>query len=65
MTHLKLFTAYLDTMRPLSADTIERIVERRTDKLDARYMTGEITTEQYESACDEINAWADAEYNWR
>jgi histidinol phosphatase-like PHP family hydrolase len=43
-------------------ESIERRVEVMTDHVDADYMSGEITTEQYRERMDEINAWADARY---
>lgn len=46
----------------MTEEQIERTVAARTDRLDARYMRHEITTADYESECDAITRWAEAEY---
>ena len=44
-------------------ELIERTVCARTDKIDARYMSGKITTDEYCAAMDKLNTWAEFEYD--
>jgi hypothetical protein len=46
----------------MNEELIERRVEKLVDHLDARYMSGEVTTEEYREQMDAINAWADSKY---
>jgi hypothetical protein len=46
----------------MTEEQIEVGVERRTDRLDSRYMRGEITEVEYVRGSAEINAWAQARY---
>jgi uncharacterized membrane protein len=41
---------------------IERAVERATDRLDERYMSGEISRAKYADEMDKLSAWAEREY---
>ena len=41
---------------------IECKVERMTDKLDARYMNGELSDSQYHEEIHAIDAWAESQY---
>lgn len=43
--------------------TIECKVERMTDKLDLRYMNGELSDSQYHEEIKAIDAWAESEYS--
>lgn len=49
----------------LTDDTIERAVEKMTDRLDARFMAdgSTMTQAEYDAEIGKINAWADAQ--WR
>ena len=42
---------------------VECKVERMTDRLDARYMRGELTEEEYRAEIKAIDAWANAQYD--
>ena len=44
-------------------ELIERTVCTRTDRIDARYMSGKITTDEYRAAMDQLTAWAEREYD--
>lgn len=46
----------------MNEDMIERCVERMTDKVDAKYMAGELTTKQYAKRCAVITRWANMSY---
>lgn len=48
--------------RNRQADIIDRFVERRTDRIDALYMSGKLTTEEYERAMRGLNEYAEREY---
>lgn len=41
---------------------IECKVERMTDKIDARYMNGELSDSQYHEEMKKIDEWAEIEY---
>ncbi len=43
----------------MTEDQIERLVQRRTDRLDREYMAGGMTQEEYQRGIDAI----DREYN--
>ena len=47
---------------PLSEEMIERVVERRTDSIDKKFMNGKSTKAEYEADCAAIAAWADRQY---
>lgn len=38
---------------------IEIAVEKKTDRLDRQYMSGEITTDEYHEGIKAIDAWAE------
>jgi hypothetical protein len=42
----------------MTEDQIERQVERMTDSVDRRYLTSDMTAEQYAAECRRIDAWA-------
>lgn len=46
----------------MTEEEIERKVEKTIDKLDKRYLSGEITREQYESEMVLISRWAEEQY---
>lgn len=46
----------------MTEEQIERVVCSKTDRIDARYMAGKLTTEEYEAAMRELNVWADRQY---
>ena len=46
----------------MTEDQIERRVQRSFDWLDAVYMSGRITTEEYQAAAKRINDEADSAY---
>jgi hypothetical protein len=48
----------------MTEEQIERIVEKRTDAIDARYMAGKLTTEEYNAAIADLDAWAERELRW-
>lgn len=41
---------------------IEVQVEKKTDAIDARFMAGKMTPEEYAAAMRELSAWADRQY---
>jgi uncharacterized membrane protein len=46
----------------MTEDQIERAVERATDRLDERFLSGEISRARYADEMDRLSAWADREY---
>jgi len=46
----------------MTEDQIERIVELRTDRIDAAYMADRLTTEEYNEAMRELAQWAERRY---
>ena len=46
----------------LNEHLIECKVERMTDKVDARYMNGEYSDNQYREEIQKIDAWAESQY---
>lgn len=46
----------------LTAEQIERKVERATDRIDARFMNGALTQEQYDAEMKALDKWADDQY---
>lgn len=46
----------------LTAEQIERKVERAFDSLDARLMNGSLTQAEYDREAKEINKWAEKQY---
>ena len=48
------------TLGVMSEDQAERVAERRQDRLDARYLRGELTEAEYGRECRAIDAWVSA-----
>lgn len=46
----------------MSEHEIECRVERMVDRLDARYMRGELSDAEYRAEMERINQWAKMEY---
>ncbi len=46
----------------MTEDQIERIVCNRTDRIDARYMTSNMTEAEYKAELAALNAWAEQQY---
>jgi uncharacterized membrane protein len=46
----------------MTEDQIERAVERATDRLDERFMRGEISRARYADEMDKLSSWAEREY---
>lgn len=46
----------------LTEQQIEQHVERQTDKIDAAYMRGSLTHEQYHAKMRDLTEWADVQY---
>jgi hypothetical protein len=49
-------------MMKLTADLIERRVEKFVDHLDGLFMNGKIDQAEYDSRMKAISEWADAQY---
>lgn len=49
----------------MSEQEIESRVERMVDRLDAKYMRGELSDAEYRSEMERINQWAEEEYGKR
>ena len=47
----------------MTEDQIERRVERMIDSLDARFMRGTLSREEYDREMDDITAWANLQYS--
>lgn len=47
----------------MTSEQIERHVEKRTDRIDAMYMDGKISTSEYETAMRNLSTWADFQYD--
>lgn len=52
-------------MLKLTEDQIERQVERMFDELDRRYVSGEVSTENYRAQSESIDQWARGQYEAR
>lgn len=50
-------------MKVLSDDQIETRVEKAVDRLDARFMSGQMSQETYDTAQRGLANWASARYN--
>ena len=55
-------TLYATPAKPITESRIERVVEQLTNVVDAVYMDGPMTHEEYETAMASIKAWADRYY---
>ena len=47
----------------MTADQIERQVERMMDHLDHRFMNSAMTQEEYSAETRKLNQWADRQYD--
>lgn len=52
-------TLYATYSNPITEDRIERAAERLTNVVDAIYMDGPMTLEEYDAAMASIKAWVD------
>ena len=59
---LPIFPTLYDYPNPITAERIERQVERLTDIADRRYLAGKATTEQYDRWTKALSGWADKYY---
>jgi hypothetical protein len=46
----------------MTTEQIERRVEKSTDRIDSRFMSGELSQEQYDAEMKALSAWADEQY---
>lgn len=46
----------------MSEDQIERVVQYRFDRLDARFMLGKMTEIEYRESVKAIDRWSEIEY---
>jgi hypothetical protein len=46
----------------MTADQIERRVERRMDLLDRHFLAGRLTQAEYDSEVKALNKWAEKQY---
>jgi uncharacterized membrane protein len=46
----------------MTEDQIERKVERTTDFIDAQFMAGKLTQDEYDRKMRELSRWADSLY---
>lgn len=46
----------------LTEDQIERRVSSTIDRIDARFMSGKLTQEEYDDRMRDIHRWAEAQY---
>lgn len=46
----------------MTAEQIELYVERRTDAIDARFLSGQMTQAEYDHAMALLNDWAEGQY---
>jgi hypothetical protein len=46
----------------MTTEQIELRVEKTTDRIDARFMGGELTQEQYDAEMKALDAWAEEQY---
>ena len=49
----------------MTEEQIERVVSRKIDNLDARFMNSPMTQAEYDAAMKAIDAWAEVEYRFR
>ena len=47
----------------MTEEQIEHMVERKFDRLDARYLTSTMTRSEYETECNKIWEWCDSAYS--
>ena len=48
----------------MTADEIERRVEKMTDALDRQLMSGVLPQKEYDIAVKELAQWAERQYGW-
>jgi RNA-splicing ligase RtcB len=48
----------------MTADEIERKVEKMTDALDRQLMSGTLSQKEYDIAMRELAQWAERQYGW-
>jgi hypothetical protein len=48
----------------MTADEIERRVEKMTDALDRQLMNNVLSQKDYDIAMAELSEWADRQYGW-
>lgn len=48
----------------MTADQIERKVEKMTDALDRQLMSGGLPQKEYDIAMKELAQWAERQYGW-
>ena len=58
----KFFKGHTMNTQPLTEQEIETRAERAIDRLDARFMRGELTREQYDREIGIIDAWTIQQY---
>lgn len=44
----------------MTVDQIERIVEKKMDRLDARFLRGDLSQDEYDAEIKQLDRWADA-----
>jgi hypothetical protein len=47
----------------MTTEQIERRVEKTTDRIDARFMNGELSQEQYDAEMKALDTWATQQYD--
>jgi hypothetical protein len=51
-------------MNRMTEDQIERAVERKIDRLDARFTSAQLTQQEYDAEMKSISNWATAQYHF-
>jgi hypothetical protein len=46
----------------MTAEQVERLVEHQTDAIDAAFMAGRITQEEYDRKVRELDRWAEERF---
>ncbi len=49
----------------MTEEEIERVIERKMDALDARFMMRTMTQAEYDAAVRRLNEWTDVKYRFR
>ena len=47
----------------MTEDQIERIVQRKMDQIDRRFLTTTMTQDQYDNLVRQLHAWANKQYD--
>lgn len=50
-------------MTTLTEEQIERRVEYATDRIDKKYMQGELSHDEYQAALKAMDKWSESEYD--